>query len=418
MAAVTRRLLAPACACLLAACASRPCPADAPSWSDWRGPERAARSPDVPERLPAQLKLAWKQALSGPGMSGVAVAGGRVVVGDKTADGREDVFRCLDADTGREAWKLAYPAPGKMDYGTAPRATPVVHEGLVYVLGAFGHLHCLKLETGAVVWKKRLDQDFGGKVPEWGFCATPLVVDDKLIVNPGSAKASLVALDRRNGRVVWAAPGEPAAYASFILGVFGGRRQIVGYDRTSAGGWHVETGERLWRLVPKEEGEFNVPTPAVVDGKLLLSTERNGTRLYGFDAEGRIIAHPLASNDDLVPDMVSPVVADGLVFGCCGSLFCLDLDHGLGLKTAWESEDVHYGDYCTFIAGNGRVLVTSQDGWLHLLETSAEKHHCVSRVELFPDVPAERREVWSHPALVGNRLYVRNRVAVYCYRID
>jgi hypothetical protein len=71
---------------------------------------------------------------------------------------------------------------------------------------------------------------------------------DKLIVNPGGDKASLVALDRRTGRVVWAAPGEPAAYASFILGEFGGRRQIVGYDRTSVGGWDVATGERLWRL--------------------------------------------------------------------------------------------------------------------------------------------------------------------------
>lgn len=401
---------------LSAGCAPRPRPVATPGWSDWRGPERAARSADVPQRLPAQLTLLWKQTLSGLGMSGVAVAEGRVVVADKTADAREDLFRCLEADTGREVWKLAYPAPGKMDYSTAPRATPVVCEGLVYLLGAFGHLHCLKLGSGEVVWKKRLEQDFGGRVPEWGFCATPLVVDNKLIVNPGGVKASLVALDRRTGQVVWASPGERPAYASFILGVFGGRRQIVGYDKTSAGGWDVETGERLWRLVPDEEGEFNVPTPVAVDSKLLLSTERNGTRLYGFDAEGKIIARPLASNADLVPDMVSPVAADGLVFGCCGSLFCLDL--GRGLKTAWESEDVHYGDYCTFIAGNGRVLVTSQDGWLHLLETDANRHHCVSRVELFPDVVAERREVWSHPALVGNRFYVRNRVAVYCYRID
>jgi outer membrane protein assembly factor BamB len=401
---------------LLVGCSPRPYPADAPSWSDWRGPLRAAHSPDVPERLPAQLRLLWKRPLSGPAMSGLSVVAGRVVVADKTADGNQDVFRCLEADSGRQVWELAYPAAGNMDGGNSPRATPVIHEGLVYVLGAFGDLHCLKLDSGRLVWKRNLARDFGGEAPDWGFCSTPLVADDKLIVNPGGAKASLVALDRRTGRVAWAVPGEAAAYASFILGEFGGRRQIVGYDKTSAGGWDVATGRRLWRLVPEQEGEFNVPTPAAVDGKLLLSTEKNGSRLYGFDAQGCIIARPLAGNDDLAPDMCSPVVADGLVFGCCGSLFCLDL--GGGLKTAWESEDVHYGEYCTFLAGNGRVLITSQDGWLHLVETNAKEHRCVSRVKLFPDVPADDRGVWSHPALAGNRFYVRNRVAVYCYRLD
>lgn len=409
-----RITLAAAIVALSAGCAPRP--ATAPDWSDWRGPDRAARSADVPQRLPAQLKLLWKQTLSGLGMSGVAVAEGRVVVADKTADAREDVFRCLDADTGREVWKLAYPAPGKMDFSNSPRATPVIRDGLVYLLGAFGHLHCLKLGSGEMVWRKHLEQDFGGKVPEWGFCAAPLVVDDKLIVNPGSAGASLVALDRRTGKVVWSAPGGRPAYASFILGVFGGRRQIVGYDKTSAGGWDVETGERLWRLVPDEEGEYNVPTPVAIDGKLLLSTEKNGTRSYGFDVQGRIIGRPLATNEQLASDMSTPVVVDGLVFGWCGTLFCLDL--GSGLKTAWESEDLRYGEYCTFIAGNGRVLVTSQDGWLHLLEANAREHRCVTRIELFPDEPPKHREVWSHPALVGNRFYVRNRVAVYCYRID
>jgi len=401
---------------LLAGCSPRPCPSEAPSWSDWRGPRRAGHSADVPQRLPAELRLLWRQPLSGAGLSGLSVAAGRVVVADKTADASQDVFRGLEADTGREVWKLAYPAPEKMDYNNAPRATPVIHEGLVYLLGAFGDLHCLKLDGGELVWKRSLTRDFGGKVPEWGFCATPLVADDKLILAPGGPTAALVALDRRTGRVVWAAPGEGAAYASFILGEFGGRRQVVGYDKASVGGWDVETGKRLWRLVPEEEGEYNVPTPVAVAGKLLLSTEKNGTRLYGFDAQGRIIARPLAHNHDLVPDMCSPVTADGLVFGCCGSLFCLDL--GRGLKTAWESEDVHYGEYCTFIAGNGRVLVTSQDGWLHLLETIAQRHHCISRVKLFPEAPAEERGVWSHPALAGNRFYVRNRVAVYCYGMD
>ncbi|MGD0896568.1 MAG: hypothetical protein ABR915_01950 [Thermoguttaceae bacterium] len=64
------------------------------------------------------------------------------------------------------------------------------------------------------------------------------------------------------------------------------------------------------------------------------------------------------------------------------------------------------------------MLVTSQDGWLSLVEATAQGHRCVSRIKLFPDEAPKDRELWSHPALVGSRLYVRNRVAAYCYRID
>jgi len=91
------------------------------------------RSADVPLRLPKQMRILWERTLSGAGMSGVSVAAGRVVVADKTADSRNDAFLCLDANTGRELWKLAYPAPGDLDYNNSPRATPVIHDGLVYL---------------------------------------------------------------------------------------------------------------------------------------------------------------------------------------------------------------------------------------------------------------------------------------------
>jgi outer membrane protein assembly factor BamB len=226
----------------------------------------------------------------------------------------------------------------------------------------------------------------------------------------------VAALDRKTGKVIWTAPGEAAAYAGFIKGSFGGRSQVIGYDTESLGSWDIETGERIWTLMPKEEGEFNVPTPVIVEDKLLLSMEKNGTRLYGFDAAGKIIPNPLAINEDLVPDIASPVVIDGLVFGVSGRLFCLDIKQGL--KTVWVSEDDHYFDNCTFIAGNGRVLITGQDGYINLLEVNRKEYRCISSVKLFPEASLEERAVWSHPALTGNRFYVMNATHVYCYQLD
>ena len=387
----------------------------ATGWPDWRGAGRDARSGDLPDRLPARCPLLWSHALSGEGMAGLAVEDGRVIVGDKDFDRTSDVWRCLDADTGRQIWKLAYRAAGKMDFTNTPRANPVVHKGLVYLLGAFGHLNCVNLSDGKVVWSAHLAKDFGAKLPQWGFCGAPLIVDGRLIVAPGAPEASIVAMDPRTGKVLWRSPGAPPGYGSFISAALGGVRQIVGHDADSLGGWDPADGKRLWKLVPPRSDDFNVATPIVVDGKVLVATENNGTRLYGFDNRGCIVPKPVAASKELLPDMSTPVVINGMVFGCDGDLTCLDLR--AGLKMLWRTRDKPFRDYCSFIAGNGRVLVATLSGTLSLLKADrADKMNLLSTIDLFgQDVSEEDCAIWSHPAVVGNRLYVRNLVAVYCF---
>ena len=397
-----------------------PAPAAAPAataesaeqWLQWRGAGREGISPWLPERLPPNPKILWKKQMTGAGLSGIVATSRQVIVADRDPLDQDDVFRCLDAHTGTEIWKLQYPALGDMDYGNSPRATPVIHDGKVYLLGAFGDLHCLKLAGGEVVWKKNLVQEFGAKLVVWGMCASPLVVDGKLIVNPGAKDASLVALDGRSGKVVWRSPGMAAAYSSFIVGRFGGLRQIVGYDQVSLGGWEVATGKRLWSLVPPEQGDFNVPTPINVDGKLLVTTENNGTRLYQFDRQGKILPEPVAENFDLAPDSSTPVVVDGKVFGCWGELYCLDLSSGL--KALWTAEDEAFEDYVTIIGNRERLLITSARGELLLVGTGGDRYELISRLRVF----GEDSEVLSHPALVGRRLYIRDGSAVCCVALD
>ena len=386
------------------------------AWPDWRGARRDAITSDVPSKLPREKRLLWSRTLTGRAMSGVAVGSGYVIVADKDLDEKQDIFRALDIDTGEQRWQLSYPAPGKMDFTNGPRATPVICDDLVYLLGAFGDLHCVSLATGAVVWKKNLMRDFKAELPAWGTSSTPLVVDDRLVVNPGAKEASLVALDRRTGQVRWSSPGTLPGYASFIIAELGGVRQIVGYDAVSLGGWDPQTGARLWRLVAKESGDFNVPTPLVVQGQLLVATENNGTRLYGFDSHGRIRPEPSATNADFSPDTSTPVAHAGRAIGSSGRLMCLDLEHGL--RTVWQNEQDPFADYCTFIAGNGRVLVTTQGGRLYLLRTDAARFECLASLDLFDDVPAAERDTWSHPALVGSRIFVRNGLGIYCFLLE
>lgn len=392
----------------------RPAASDSSSsaWPAWRGTRRDAISPWLPEKLPTAAKILWKKRLTGAGLSGIAATEELVIVADRDLEDAHDIFRCLKADTGQQVWMLKYPAEGDMDYGNSPRATPLVYDGKVYLLGALGDLHCVALADGRVVWKKNLIVEFGAKPATWGMCASPLLVQQKLIVNPGAKDASLVALDRLTGKVVWRSPGMPAAYASFIVGSFGGVKQIVGYDAVSLGGWDVGTGKRLWRLVPPERGDFNVPTPINVGGRLLVSSENNGTRLYDFNRQGRIIPEPVAANLDLAPDSSTPVVVDGKVFGVWSELFCLDLNSGL--KTLWTGEDDALEDYVSIIGSRGRLLITTVGGELLLVGTGAKRYELISRLRVFGD----QSEVLSHPALVGRRLYIRDGSAICCVALD
>lgn len=383
-----------------------------PQWTDWRGPNRTGISPDVPARLSSCVKFLWRRGLTGSAVAGVAVASGKVIVADKNERGDQDIWRCLNADNGEEQWAIAYATPAKMEFTNGPRATPVIHDGLAYMLGAFGDLYCVDLSDSRILWRRNILKEFDADLPKWGTCSTPLIVDDELIVNPGAENASLVALDLRSGRVLWKTPGELAAYGSFILGTFGGVRQIVGYDAASLGGWDPNTGRRLWTLLPAKKGDYNVPTPIDVGGRLLVSTENNGTRLYDFDAGGQIRPVPAASNPRLAPDSSTPVVIDGLVYGCRRKLVCLDLNNELKTQYVLD-EDAAFKDYAALIAGNGHVLAISVRGELVLLKALRDNMTPVSRLRLFQDT-----EVWSHPALLANRLYIRNMKEICCILLD
>jgi len=400
--------------------AIKPKPAAAPKaadssaggWPQWRGTDRNAVSSWLPRKLPDRPKILWKKAMTGAGLSGIVAAGRYVVVADRDPMDQCDVFRCLDAVDGQQLWQLQYPAPGDLDYGNSPRATPVIHDGMVYLLGAFGDLHCVKLADGRIVWQTNLMQQFEAKLVTWGMCASPLLVDDKLIVNPGAKEASLVALDRLTGKVVWRSAGMPAAYSSFIVGRFGGQRQIVGYDAISLGGWDVATGRRLWSLIPPEGGDFNVPTPIDAGGKLLVTSENNGTRLYDFERQGKIIPKPVALYKDLAADSSTPLVVDGKVFGCWRQLACLDLNSGL--RPLWTAEDEVFEDYVTLIGGPDRILITSARGELLLVGTTGERYELISRLPVFD----KNCEVLSHPALGGKRLYIRDASTICCIALE
>ncbi|MBI5685414.1 MAG: PhnD/SsuA/transferrin family substrate-binding protein [Verrucomicrobia bacterium] len=393
-----------------------PCPALAQTagWTDWRGgPRRDAIRTDMPTKLPAQARFLWRKKMESPAMAGIAVQPPFLIVSDKTNETKDDTWRCLDADTGEPLWQLTYPAPGEMDYTNTPRATPVIVGGKVYLLGAFGHLHCVELRSGKVLWKRDLLADFGGKQLAWGFCPSPTIDGDRLFTGTASKEAAVVALDRHTGKLLWKTPGEVMAHGAMLLDTFGGRRQLVGYDIESIRGWDPATGKHLWSITPPKPRDYNVPSPLKFGEFLLLSTDDHGTRLHAFNTDATIRPEPVARQPDLKPEISTPVIVNNLLFVTVNDLLiCLDAANGLAER--WRFEDKAFNEYASLIGGNNRVLATTTTGELLLFAAECQGPRVISRLQVFQGKDGRSPDLWAHPALVGDRLYLRSPEETVC----
>lgn len=364
----------------------------------------------LPDELPAKAVPVWSIDVNARGLGGVAATADAVVFSDRGLNDTIDEWKCAAAATGKEAWAYRYPCRGNLDYGNSPRATPLIDGDRVYTFGAFGHLACLKLDSGEVVWEMDTRAEFGATdEPKWGACSSPLLAAGKLIVNPGTKGAGLVALDPKTGKVFWKTPGKPAGYGSLVAGTFGGVAQVVGHDADTLGGWDAATGRRLWTVKPAAPDDFNVPTPLDLGGRLLVTTENNGTRLYRFGGGGVLDPKPLAANKRLAPDAHTPVAVGDRVFGVGRRLYCLSVADGL--RPVWDAADPAFSRYAALVATDARVLAVTLEADLVLFDAAGGEYRERGRLKLWPG----EKGLFSHPAFVGTRAYVRGSAALACF---
>src|SRR4030095_16166075 len=102
------------------------------------------------------------------------------------------------------------------DRGDGPRGTPTVDGDRVYALGGNGDLSCLDAASGKIFWSLNVVEKFGGSVPHWGTSESPLILGDQLLVNAGGPSASIVALNKKDGSVIWKRGRDSAGSSSDI----------------------------------------------------------------------------------------------------------------------------------------------------------------------------------------------------------
>src|SRR5205814_956561 len=176
------------------------------------------------------------------GFSSMAVAQGRLfTLGNRN---ETDTVYAFDAETGKGLWKHSYPcALDPIYYEGGPGSTPSVDGDRVYTLSKRGHAFCFAAATGKILWQKNLMEELRAGKPRWGFAGSPLIVEDRVILNVGEAGT---ALDKRTGRVLWKSATNATGYATPIPFRSAGERCVAIFSGKALIGVRVSDGKEQW----------------------------------------------------------------------------------------------------------------------------------------------------------------------------
>jgi outer membrane protein assembly factor BamB len=374
------------------------------------GPQRNAHvtgpglARDWKARPPQKL---WSQPV-GAAWSGFAVLGHYAVTQEQR--GEEEMVIAYDLLTGKVLWSHADPAHyNTIIAGEGPRATPTIVSNRVYTLGATGILNCLDLAAGARIWSKDIIRDNQARVNGWGMSGSPLIIDQKVIVNAGGPNGrSLVAYDAATGDFVWGGGDAGADYSSPLLLTLAGVRQILIFaGRVSA--HDVDSGKVLWDY-PWPGGHPHIAIPVILPGDRVLISSGYGTGSelvqIKLAADGKWSANRIWKSIRLKAKFTNVVYRDGFIYGLDdGILACLDAADG-SLK--WK--EGRYGHGQVILSGS-LLLVTDEGGDIILVEPVPVEHRELTRFT------ALHGKTWNPPALAGEYLVVRNEKEAACYRL-
>lgn len=302
--------------------------------------------------------------------------------------------------------------------GIGPRATPQFQDGKLYTLGATGLLNCLDARDGKKIWSADILKDAGeGNQPAanlvWGLAASPLVVDQLVIVNPGGPKGqSVAAYDKDSGQRIWSGGDHPASYGCSCVGTILGERQILVPQGTGLAGHSLADGRELWFFPWQNASLANCALPVVVaDNSLLFGTGYGvGTVRLDLSHEGpkSAVTQRWHSNR-FRPKFNDFVLHEGHVYGLDdGTLTCLDIESG---KVKWKSGRYGYGQ---LLLVSETLLILSETGRVVLVPAKPSRP---DETASFQALNAEDI-TWNHPVLVRGKLLVRNAHEAACFELD
>ena len=372
-------------------------------WPTYGGPSRTHTTTEQGLRTEwksEEPRTLWKLDI-GLGYSSVVEYKGKALT-QGYQSGKNTLF-CVNAKDGKILWKHQYPCKKADDYFQGgSRATPTVFKNRVFIQSHEGDVYSLDLETGKVLWSLNVVKDLQGERPQWGFAGAPLLLDDRVILQTGGEKGSLVALNSSNGKVIWQTGSDGAGYASpFQRG--SNPDEIVVFNQFGLALHRLSDGLELTKYQHKTRYGINAAQPLEYKNSFLISSAYGKGAAFVKRDNNQMSSQ--WESDSISSQMASLVRQGKYAFGIHGqagtrarqaTLFCLEIETG---KKKWEKKGFGVG---TLILVNQTLVILSDEGALTLANATHEKFE---EFESFQVLPGKHN--WTPPTYANGRMHCR-----------
>lgn len=380
-------------------------------WPQWRGSKRDGISAErgLLKAWPAGgPPVAWRATGAGGGFSSFSTAHGRLYT--LGARNNTEYLMAYDAATGKKIWEINHGRQFSNDRGDGPRSTPTIDGDRLYTFGASGDMSVVDAATGKVFWKINLLDKFGGSNIRWGLSESPLVLSDRILVSPGAKGASIVALNKADGAVLWQSLGDEAGYSSAVLHEAGGLRQAIYFTAERALGVDVQTGKLLWSYNDVANQTANIATPIVRGNFVFLSSGyRTGAALLELTpGKGGIAARQVYFTPEMRNHHASSVLIGDHLYGFSDAILtAMKFDTG---QVAWRDRSVGKG---SVVFADDRLYLYSEQGAVGLAEANPAGYREHGRFQ----IQTGNAPTWSHPVVSNGKLFIRDQDNIYAYDV-
>lgn len=399
-------------------------PDDGPYWPRFHGPNGDNISGDTgllkqwPDGGPP---LDWTCEEIGGGYSSVSIGGGLIYTAGNID--KKTMISAIDMD-GNIKWQVENGAAWTASHpGT--RGTPTIDGDRLYHQSPVGSVICLNAKTGDKIWSINSLETFHAENITWALAESLLIDGDRVICCPGGPEASMVALNKMTGEVVWKAEstGDKTAYATTSLVEFGGLRIIFAMTAKALVGVDAENGRLLFKHPFETEYDANSMMPLFSNGHVFISGGygTTGSELLKVVVQGdKASVEKVWGSRDLDNHHGGVLLIDGFLYGAAhqfskGQWICLDWKSG---ETKWAAYGVGGRNERkrkgSSTYADGLMYMLSEDQHVGLTKISPAGLEIISEFSL-PE--GSRDPSWAHPVVCGGRLYIRHDNRLFAYNV-
>ena len=386
--------------------------AHAENWPQWRGPRLDGTSAEtnVPVHWSATSNVLWKTELPGLGHASPIVFGNRVFTVSAVPQTEERVLIALERDSGKILWQQAVlksPLEKKHSLNSHASSTPACDGERVFV--AF-------LDVSTVVVAA---YDFSGK-QQWlvrpgkfssmhGFCSSPILFEDKVIVNADhDGDGYIVALDRKTGRELWriARPNQTRSYCVPLIRDIAGRTQMILTGSKCTASYDPRTGRELWLMDGPTEQFVASPVFSAKDDLVIITAgyPEYHTLAIKADGQGKVGAEKIAWRTIKGAVYVPSPIIDGDYFFIIsegGVAHCFETKSG---KILWaERLGVHHA---SLVSANGLIYFLNDNGVMNVVKAGPQFERVAQN--------AIGEKTFASPAISDGKIFLRSDKHLIC----